>query len=58
MGDAGDPTAVVDPEFRVRGVDGLRVADASVLRWVPRANTHISSVLVGEKLARDIAADG
>ena len=56
MGDAGDPTAVVDPEFRVRGVDGLRVADASVLRWVPRANTHISSVLVGEKLAHDITA--
>jgi choline dehydrogenase len=45
----------VDPDFRVRGVDGLRVADAGVLRWVPRANTHISSVLVGEKLARDIA---
>jgi choline dehydrogenase len=55
MGDPADPTAVVDPDFRVRGVDGLRVADAGVLRWVPRANTHISSVLVGEKLARDIA---
>ena len=58
MGDAGDPTAVVDPDFRVRGVDGLRVADASVLRWVPRANTHISSVLVGEKLAEDVAGSG
>jgi choline dehydrogenase-like flavoprotein len=56
MGAAGDETAVVDPDFRVRGVDGLRVADASVLRWVPRANTHISSVLVAEKLAHDLNA--
>jgi choline dehydrogenase-like flavoprotein len=55
MGSAGDPTAVVDPECRVFGVEGLRVADASVLRWVPRANTHLSAVLVGEKVANDMA---
>ena len=33
------------------GVDGLRVADASIFPWVPSANTHISAVLVGEKIA-------
>jgi choline dehydrogenase-like flavoprotein len=42
---------VVDQEGRVLGVDGLRVADASVFPWVPSANTHLSSVLVGEKIA-------
>ncbi len=51
MGRPGDPGTVVDAEFRVLGVEGLRIADASVLPWVPRANTHLSAVLVGEKLA-------
>ena len=43
--------AVVDPELRVRGVDGLRVADASVMPVVPRGNTNAPSVMVGEKAA-------
>jgi choline dehydrogenase-like flavoprotein len=55
MGGSDDPAAVVDPQCRVRGIDGLRVADASVLPWVPRANTHLSAVLVGEKVAADMA---
>ena len=51
MGAADDPGSVVDQEGRVLGADGLRVADASIFPWVPSANTHLSSVLVGEKIA-------
>jgi choline dehydrogenase len=51
MGAPGDPGSVVDEEGRVLGVDGLRVADASIFPWVPSANTHLSAVLVGEKIA-------
>ena len=51
MGSASDPGSVVDEQGRVLGVDGLRVADASIFPWVPSANTHLSAVLVGEKIA-------
>jgi choline dehydrogenase len=44
-----DDASVVDPELRVRGVDGLRVADASVMPTIIRGHTHAPSVLVGEK---------
>ena len=49
MGDG--EASVVDPELRVRGVDGLRVADASVMPVVPRGNTNAPTVMVGEKAA-------
>ena len=51
MGAADDPMAVTDPAGRVRGTDGLRVADASVMPEVPRANTNIPTIMVAEKLA-------
>ena len=51
MGAADDPTAVVDPELRVIGVDGLRVADSSVFPQVTNGNTNAPSILVGEKAA-------
>ena len=51
MGDPADPEAVVDPEGRVLGLDGLRVADASILPWTTRANTNLTAILVGEKIA-------
>jgi choline dehydrogenase-like flavoprotein len=51
MGAATDPDSVVDEQGRVLGVDGLRVADASIFPWVPSANTHLSAVLTGEKMA-------
>lgn len=43
--------AVVDPELRVHGIEGLRVADASVMPEVPRGNTNASAIMVGEKAA-------
>ena len=43
--------AVVDPELRVIGVQGLRVADASIMPTVPGANTNASAIMVGEKAA-------
>ena len=57
IGPEDDPLAVVDPQLRVRGVDGLRVADASVLPTVPHANTNLSAILVGEIAARLLQRD-
>ncbi|MBB5919891.1 choline dehydrogenase [Actinoalloteichus hoggarensis] len=51
MGDPNDPEVVVDPAGRVLGVEGLRVADASVFPWATRANTNLTAILVGEKIA-------
>jgi choline dehydrogenase len=55
MGPASDPTSVVDVRGRVRGVDGLRVVDASVFPLLPRATIHFPVVAVAEKLAADMA---
>lgn len=46
-----DELAVVDPELRVRGVEGLRVADASVMPEVTSGNTHAPTVMIGERAA-------
>ncbi len=46
-----DETAVVDPELRVRGVDGLRIADASIFPDITSGNTNAATVMVGEKAA-------
>ncbi|MDV7197013.1 GMC family oxidoreductase N-terminal domain-containing protein [Rhodococcus kroppenstedtii] len=46
-----DERSVVDPQLRVRGLDGLRVADASIMPSIIRGHTHAPSVLIGEKAA-------
>lgn len=51
MGPSSEPTAVVDPELRVRGVQGLRVADASIMPEIVTASTHATCVMIGEKAA-------
>jgi 5-(hydroxymethyl)furfural/furfural oxidase len=56
MGAANDPDAVVDNAGRVRGFDGLRVVDASIMPTVPRANTNIPTIMVAEKISASMTA--
>ncbi|WP_269932190.1 choline dehydrogenase [Aminobacter sp. HY435] len=54
MGRADDPTSVVDPECRVIGVEGLRVADSSIFPRVTNGNLNGPSIMTGEKAADHI----
>ncbi|PRD38728.1 UNVERIFIED_CONTAM: betA [Trichonephila clavipes] len=54
MGAASDPGAVVDPECRVIGVEGLRVADSSIFPRVTNGNLNGPSIMTGEKAADHI----
>ena len=56
MGASDDPGAVTDPSARVYGVEGLRVADASIMPSVLCANTNIPTIMIGEKVAETILA--
>ena len=51
MGPASDGMAVVDQYGRVHGLEGLRVVDASIMPSAVRANTHLTSVVIGERIA-------
>jgi len=55
MGGSGD--AVCDPQLRVRGVDGLRVIDASVMPAAPRGNTNAPTIAVAERAADLVRGD-
>ena len=46
-----DQMAVVDPQLRVHGIDGLRVADASVMPTVISGNTNAATIMIGERCA-------
>lgn len=54
MGRADDKNAVVDPQCRVIGVEGLSVADASIMPCVVSANTNLTTIMIGEKTAAAI----
>jgi choline dehydrogenase len=54
MGRTDDPTAVVDPECRVIGVDRLRLADSSIFPRITNGNLNAPTIMVGEKAADHI----
>jgi choline dehydrogenase len=56
MGPEGDEMAVVDDECRVRGVENLYVADASVMPTVPRANINLPTMMIGERVSDFVRA--
>lgn len=51
-----DPMAVVDDQLRVHGIDGLRIADASIMPTLTSGNTNAPSIMIGEKASRMILA--
>jgi len=57
IGRSDDPLAVVDHAGKVYGVQGLRVADASVMPSIPAANTNLPTLMIAEKIADAILAD-
>ena len=54
MGPDSDPMAVLDGRLRVRGVDGLRIADASAMPTIVSGNTNSPTMMIAEKASRMI----
>jgi choline dehydrogenase-like flavoprotein len=54
-GPSGDPASVVDQLCRVHGLEARRVADAAIMPADRRANTHVTTVMIGEKIADAMA---
>ena len=54
MGPASDPDSVVDSEGRVHGIEGLHVADASIMPAVTSGNTNMPVAVIGERIARSL----
>jgi choline dehydrogenase len=49
MGSANDPLAVVDDQLRVRGIEGLRVVDASIMPTMLSANLNAATMMIADK---------
>ena len=58
MGSPGVGAAVVDSSCRVPGIEGLRVIDSSVIPVIPRANLHLTVVMIAEQMARRMSGTG
>jgi choline dehydrogenase len=54
---SGDGRGVVDPQLRVRGLVGLRIADTSIMPTIPSGNTNAAAIMIGEKAADIIRSD-
>lgn len=54
MGHADDGVSTVDASGRVHGIDGLSVADASIIPSSPRANTNMPTLVVAERIAESL----
>jgi choline dehydrogenase-like flavoprotein len=54
MGPVSDPTSVVDSRLRVHGIEGLRVADASIMPTIIGGNTSAPAMMIGERCAEFI----
>jgi len=52
-----DAMAVVDERLRVHGIDGLRIADASIMPTLTSGNTNAPSIMIGEKCSKMMLAD-
>lgn len=56
MGEASDPASVVGPDLKVHGVEGLRVADASIMPRIISGNTNAAAMMIGWRAGGIIAA--
>lgn len=56
MGRDDDVTAVVNAWGKVRGVDGLRVVDASIIPDIPSVPTHVTTIMIAERIAERLRA--
>ena len=56
MGKADDPMAVVDGSLKVHGVDGLRIIDASVMPTIISGNTNTPTIMIADKVSREMAS--
>ena len=57
MGTDSDPTAVVDASGKVRGVEALRVVDASILPDIPSVGTNATTIMLAERIAANLSGE-